>query len=434
MNAQPPLASGILSGKTVVVGVAGGIAAYKVVDLVSRLKKEGAGVHVIMTGAATQLVAPLTFEAISGRPVKVELLRTGAEWAVEHIALAERADLLVVAPATANIIGKMAAGIADDYLTTFAVAATCPVLVVPSMNHHMYANPLVQDNIRRLQGVGFCFMEPAYGPLAEGQVGKGRLPEPPDILEEVRRMIFGGQSARHAGEAAADLSRLPAGDLAGFTLLVTAGATREPVDPVRFLSNRASGKMGYALAEAARDRGARVVLVSGPASILPPHGVELVSVTTAQEMYDAVVGRFDRVDGVLSAAAVADYRPAQFSPQKIKKGEGPLTLTLERNPDILAELGRRKAGQVLVGFAAETNALDAHARDKLKRKNLDLIVANDVTAPGAGFGTDTNVVTVLGTDGFREDVPKQSKRTVAERILDHTVALLHRRRQGEQDQ
>ncbi len=435
-----PAQGGILHGKTIVVGVCGGIAAYKVVDLVSRLKKEGAGVHVIMTEAATKLVAPLTFEAISGHPAKVDLLRPGAEWAVEHIALAERADMMVIAPATANIIGKMAAGIADDYLTTEVVAATCPILVVPAMNQHMYANPLVQANIRRLQSVGFCVMEPAYGPMAEaGQVGKGRLPEPPDILEEVRRLISEGPCARHAGleqlappagmdglEASA--SRIAGGDLAGFTVLVTAGATREPLDPVRFLTNRATGKMGYALAEAARDRGARVILVSGPAAILPPYGVETVSVTTAQEMYDAVVSWFDRVDGVIGAAAVADYRAAQVATHKIKKGEGPLTLTLERNPDILAELGRRRSHQVLVGFAAETDALETHARDKLVRKNLDVIVANDVTAPGAGFGTDTNVVTLFRRDGYREEVPKQSKRAVAERIMDHMAALLHQRR------
>lgn len=435
----------ILRGKTIVVGVCGGIAAYKVVDLVSRLKREGAGVHVIMTVAATRMVAPLTFEAISGHPVRVDLLAPGAEWAVDHIALAERADLMVIAPATANIIGKMAAGIADDYLTTEVVAATCPILVVPAMNHHMYANPLVQANIRRLQSVGFCFMEPAYGPMAEaGQVGRGRLPEPPEILDEVRRMISEGPCARRAGREGlngAEVSAVPVvtgspaaaprvavGDLTGFTVLVTAGATREPLDPVRFLSNRATGKMGYALAEAARDRGARVVLVSGPAAILPPYGVEVVSVTTAQEMYDAVVGWFDRVDGVIGAAAVADYRAAQVSPHKIKKGEGPLTLTLERNPDILAELGRRRSHQVLVGFAAETDALEDHARDKLVRKNLDVIVANDVTTPGAGFGTDTNVVTVFRRDGYREEVPKQSKRAVAERIMDHLAALLHERR------
>ena len=435
-----PAQGGILHGKTIVVGVCGGIAAYKVVDLVSRLKKEGAGVHVIMTEAATKLVAPLTFEAISGHPAKVDLLRPGAEWAVEHIALAERADLMVIAPATANIIGKMAAGIADDYLTTEVVAATCPILVVPAMNQHMYANPLVQANIRRLQSVGFCVMEPAYGPMAEaGQVGKGRLPEPPDILDEVRRLISEGPCARHAGPEQlappagmdgleASAPRIAGGDLAGFTVLVTAGATREPLDPVRFLTNRATGKMGYALAEAARDRGARVILVSGPAAILPPYGVETVSVTTAQEMYDAVVSWFDRVDGVIGAAAVADYRAAQVATHKIKKGEGPLTLTLERNPDILAELGRRRSHQVLVGFAAETDALETHARNKLVRKNLDVIVANDVTAPGAGFGTDTNVVTVFRRDGYREEVPKQSKRAVAERIMDHMAALLHQRR------
>ncbi|MGE5589662.1 MAG: bifunctional phosphopantothenoylcysteine decarboxylase/phosphopantothenate--cysteine ligase CoaBC [Bacillota bacterium] len=437
----------ILRGKTIVVGVCGGIAAYKVVDLVSRLKKEGAGVQVIMTEAATKMVAPLTFEAISGHPVRMDLLATGAEWAVDHIALAEGADLMVIAPATANIIGKMAAGIADDYLTTEVVAATCPILVVPAMNHHMYANPLVQANIRRLQSVGFCFMEPAYGPMAEaGQVGRGRLPEPPEILDAIRRMISEGPCARRAGieglggaeatalpvgtasPASPPAPRAAVGDLSGFAVLVTAGATREPLDPVRFLSNRATGKMGYALAEAARDRGARVVVVSGPVAILPPYGVEMVFVTTAQEMYDAVVGWFDRVDAVIGAAAVADYRAAQVSPHKIKKGEGPLTLTLERNPDILSELGRRRSHQVLVGFAAETDALEAHARDKLVRKNLDVIVANDVTAPGAGFGTDTNVVTLFRRDGHREEVPKQSKRAVAERIMDHLSALLHERR------
>ncbi len=421
MTRQPVSGQGVLAGKTLVVGVAGGIAAYKVVDLVSRLKKEGATVHVIMTEAATKLVAPLTFEAISGQPVKVELLRPNGEWAVEHIALAQRADLLVVAPATANIIGKMANGIADDYLTTEVIAVTCPVLVVPAMNQHMYANPLVQANLARLRSVGFAVMEPAYGPMAEaGQTGYGRLPEPPEILAEIRRQLAAGSS--RPGD---DQSK---GDLSGFRLLITAGATREPLDPVRFLSNRATGKMGYALAEAARDRGAHVTLVTGPTAVVPPGGVELVGVTTAQEMYDAVTARFGQVQCAIGAAAVADYRAAEVSEHKIKKTQDPLVLTLVRNPDIMAELGRRKAGQVLVGFAAETDTLDVYAKEKLARKNLDLIVGNDVTVPGAGFGTDTNVVTIYDTAAGAEAVPKASKRAVAERILDRVAELLHQRR------
>lgn len=447
MDHQPAVGRGVLAGKTLVVGVSGGIAAYKVVDLVSRLKKEGASVRVIMTEAATKLVAPLTFEAISGHPVKVELLQSGGEWPVEHIALAERADLMVVAPATANIIGKMAHGIADDYLTTEVVAATCPILVAPAMNQHMYANPLVQANLLRLRSAGFCVMEPAYGPMAEERhIGRGRLPEPPEILDEIRRILTEGPCARRPLDpaqlaqggfgpppAAPELWRdggntQPRGDLSGFSLLVTAGSTREPLDPVRFLSNRATGKMGYALAEAARDRGAQVVLVTGPTAIVPPYGVELVNVTTGQEMYDAVLARYEDTDCVIGAAAVADYRATQVATQKIKKSEGPLVLTLERNPDIIAELGKRKAHQVLVGFAAETDALEAHAKDKLARKNLDLIVGNDVTAPGAGFGTDTNVVTIFDTNGGAEEVPKASKRAVAERILDRAAELLRQKR------
>ena len=395
-----------MRGKMVLVGVTGGIAAYKTVDVVSRLKKLGAEVYVIMTRSATRLVAPLTFQSISGNPVRTDILEEPKEWRVEHIALAERADLLLIAPATANIIGKMANGIADDYLSTEFLAVTCPVLVVPAMNFNMYGHRVVQDNLERLRGLGCRVMEPAVGPMATGAVGRGRMPEPPEIVEEVVRILAAKR------------------DLEGLTVLVTAGATREPLDPVRFLTNRSTGKMGFAVAEAARDRGARVILVAGPSTVPAPTGVELVRIETALELKDAVLARFEEADIVVKAAAVADYRPARYEEQKIKKGDGSLTLELVRNPDVLAELGQKKTKQVLVGFAAETDDLLAHARGKLERKNLDFIVANDVTRPGSGFGTETNEAKIIARDGSVEALPLLTKREVAERILDRSARVL----------
>lgn len=390
----------MLQGKQIVLGVAGGIAAYKVVDVVSRLKKQGAEVHVIMTEAAAQFVTPLTFREISGNPVVVSMWDEPKKWQVEHIALASLADLFVIAPATANIIGKIANGIADDMLTTTVMATQAPVLVVPAMNTNMYLNPVVQKNLETLAGLGYHCMNPDSGLMACGTTGAGRLPEPACIVETIIQHF-----------AAKDALR-------GQTVLVTAAGTREPIDPVRYIGNRSSGKMGYAIAEAAAKQGARVILVSGPTSLAVPQGVEIIRVETAAEMRAAVLAEFPQADIVIKAAAVADYRPQEQSQQKIKKAEATLTLVLEKNPDILWELGQQKTKQFLVGFAAETQQLLQHAQGKLEKKNLDMIIANDVTLPGAGFNTDTNIVKILYRDGHIEELPQMSKRELAGVILE----------------
>lgn len=397
----------MLAGKTVVVGVTGGIAAYKAVEVVSRLRQQGAEVYVIMTRSAARLVAPITFRTLSNNPVVTELFEEPKNWNVEHIALAERADLFLIVPATANIIGKVANGIADDFLSTTIMATVAPVLFAPAMNFHMYENPIFQINKRRLEGLGYHFLEPEYGRLASGAVGRGRLPEPEAIVVEAMRFL------------------LPAGTAAwkGRRVLVTAGPTREYFDPVRFISNPSSGKMGYEVAEAARRRGAEVRLVSGPTSLPAPTGVSVFATETAQEMYERVMENLNWAEVVVKAAAVADYRPVHFSPEKVKKTEGNLVVELERTPDILQEVGRQKGGRLLVGFAAETGEPLEKARLKLERKNLDLIVANDVTQPGVGFGAETNQVKILFRDGRIVELPLLSKREVAERILDAVQGL-----------
>ncbi len=390
----------MLKDKTIVLGVCGGIAVYKAVELLRLYVKAGATVHVVMTRSAQEFVTPLTFQTLSGNPVHTELFSLYQEREIGHISLADRADLFVVAPATANVVGKVAGGIADDLLTTTLMATRAPVLFVPAMNVNMWENPIYRQNESRLKGVGYHFMEPATGFLACGWEGKGKLPEPAAILEETQRLL------------------MPQ-DLAGETLLVTAGPTREELDPVRYISNYSSGKMGYAIARAARNRGARVVLVTGPACLEPPCGVETLRVTSACQMREVVLGRAAEATVIVKAAAVADYRPAEPAGQKIKKGAGSeLTLRLEKNPDILAELGRIKGERFLVGFAAETTDLLANARTKLQEKNLDLIVANDVTQAGAGFDVDTNIVRLLFRDGTLEELPQLSKDEVAHLLLD----------------
>jgi len=396
----------MLSGKNVVLGVAGGIAAYKVVEVASRLKKAGASVYVIMTHAAAQFVTPLTFREISGNPVVVDMWDEPGQFNVEHIALATLADIFLIAPATANIIGKIANGIGDDSLTTTVMATKAPVILAPAMNSNMYLNPIVQQNLAKLAGLGYHIIDPAEGLLACGTEGPGRLPEPAEIVAVVEKLL---SSAK---------------DLAGKKVLVTAGGTREPLDPVRFIGNHSSGKMGYALAKAAAARGADVVLVSAPTSLALPAGVIVKQVETAAEMRQAVLNEFEGCDIVIKAAAVADYRPSVSSGQKIKKTESTMTLVLEKNPDILAELGTLKSGQFLVGFAAETQAVSANAQEKLIRKNLDMIVANDVTLPGAGFNSDTNIVQLLYRDGRLEELPKMSKEKLAGVILDRISSLL----------
>lgn len=399
----------MLKGKTVVLGVCGGIAAYKAVDVVSRLIKQHAEVHVIMTEAATQFVTPLTFREISGNPVHTTMWTEPKLWNVEHIALARRADLFVIAPATANMIGKMAHGIADDFLSTTVMATTAPVLIVPAMNTQMYLNSATQSNLTLLRQRGIHVLEPATGVLACGTDGVGRLPEPMEIVARICDSFQHAESMR------------------GLRVLVTAGGTREAIDPVRYIGNRSSGKMGYAIAEAAAARGADVTLISGPVALLVPGGVKRISVESAAQMREAVLDIFPDTDIVIKAAAVADYRPETAEAQKIKKSDHSLTLVLTKNPDILAELGQLKQSQFLVGFAAETQELVAHATGKLRKKNLDMLVANDVTMSGAGFEGDTNIVKILTPDGAIEELPQMSKqelgRVIIDRILERRTRL-----------
>ncbi|MBE3598898.1 MAG: bifunctional phosphopantothenoylcysteine decarboxylase/phosphopantothenate--cysteine ligase CoaBC [Limnochordaceae bacterium] len=404
-----------LEGRTVLVGVTGGIAAYKAVEVVRRLASWGAEVHVLMTRAATQLVGEATFRELSYHPVITDLFEPHPEVVMSHVTLARRADLLCVCPATADVIAKMAAGIADDALTTTYLACSAPTLVVPAMNSAMYEHPATQENLGRLRARGVTIVGPARGRLATGHEGLGRMEEPEHVLEEVRRILY------------------PVKDLRGRRILVTSGPTREPLDPVRFLSNRSSGKMGHAIARLARWRGADVVLVTGPTALEPPFGVETVRVETGEQMRQACLDRAGEADAIIMAAAVADFRPRSPAPTKIKKDDlvahsAPLlTVALEPTPDILQELARRRRpGQILVGFAAETGDLEALARRKLAAKGVDLIVANDVTRPGAGFESDTNAALLLGADGTRVDVPLVTKEALAERILEWVAARLGR--------
>ena len=386
------------------LGVSGGIACYKAVELVRLLVRAEFSVQVVMTRGAMEFVTPLTFQTLSGNPVATETFNLTQESEIGHINLADSADLFVIAPATANIIGKIANGIADDLLTTVVMATRAPVLIAPAMNIHMFENPIVQENLRKLGRVGYHLLEPAEGFLACGYEGKGRLPEPEKIAEEIHRL-------------------LSKKDLAGERLLITAGPNREPLDPVRYLSNRSSGKMGYALARAALRRGAEVALVTGPTALEPPAGARTIAVTTAAEMRDAVNKEFASATAVILAAAVADYRPVTRADQKIKRGKGPIELRLEPNPDIAQELGQKKAGKLLVGFAAETEELTANAAKKLRAKNLDMIVANNVAVAGSGFDGDTNIATILDRTGATQSLPLMSKDELADRIYDHFLAL-----------
>lgn len=401
----------MLTGKVIVLGVSGGVAAYKAAELVRLLVKRGAAVHVVMTASAREFVAPLTFQTLSMNPVHCDLFSLIEEQEIGHISLADRADLFIIAPATANVIGKLACGIADDLLTTTVMATTAPVLLAPAMNVNMYRNPIFQENAEKLRRHGYLFVEPARGMLACGWEGEGRLQNPAVICEEA-------------------ISALSSKDLRGEKILVTAGPTREELDPIRYVSNHSSGKMGYALAAAARRRGAEVVLVSGPVCLEPPYGVETVPVTSAGEMREAVLRAFETATIVIKAAAVADYRPESRAVAKIKKKDTTLQLTLVKNPDILAELGLSKGDRFLVGFAAETAELQEHAARKLAEKNLDMIVANDVSREGAGFGVDTNIVRILGCDGSAEDLPLMTKERLADEVLDRIAVRLAQKREG----
>lgn len=397
----------MLNGKKIALGVTGGIAVYKAVDLVSRLRKQGAEVRVIMTEHAQQFVTPLTFKEISGNKVAVSMWDSNQEFNVEHISLANWADAFVVAPATANILAKMANGIADDLLSTTLLAAQAPIIVCPAMNTGMYQNPITQENIAKLEAHGVTVMPPAVGYLACGVSGPGRLPEPQQIVEFIDAFF-----------AKKD------GDMVGLKVLVTAAGTREPIDPVRFVGNRSSGKMGYAIAQMAAQRGAEVLLVTGPSALPIPPNVKGVKVETTNEMLEAVMAAYEKMDVVIKAAAVADYRPRDVADQKIKKKtDDALTVVMDKNPDILKELGARKAHQVLVGFAAETQNLLDNAREKIIKKNLDMIVANDVTAAGAGFNTDTNIVKFLYPSGEVRSLEQMAKTEVANLLLDAVMEL-----------
>ena len=395
-----------LTGKEIVLGVTGGIAAYKAAEVVSRLRKQGANVHVIMTENARQFITPLTLETLSGNPVVYDTFERPATWEVEHIALAKRAEVFVIAPATANILAKMACGIADDMLSTTVLATKAPVLVAPAMNTGMWTAPATRQNVETLRQRGVGFVGPEAGFLACGDEGSGRMSEPAAIVEAIEAILC------------------PRRDMEGLRVMITAGGTRERIDPVRYIGNDSSGKMGFALAEAARQRGAAVTLVCGHTTAKRPEGVPVTEVESTCELYEAVLERAAEQDVIIQAAAPADYRPAHPSTQKIKKqaGEG-ITLELLENPDIAAAVGAAKRpGQTLVGFAAETEHLLDNARRKLDKKNLDMIVANDVSRPGAGFNVDTNIATLLTRSGAVE-CPLQSKRALAERILDEIMAL-----------
>ncbi|WP_282755625.1 bifunctional phosphopantothenoylcysteine decarboxylase/phosphopantothenate--cysteine ligase CoaBC [Desulfuromonas thiophila] len=394
-----------LAGKRIVLGVCGGIAVYKSVELLRLLTKAGATVDVVMTRNAQEFVTPLTFQTLSGRPVHTELFNLYQEQEIGHISLADRADLFVVVPATANLIGKVAGGIADDLLSTALMATRSPVLYAPAMNVNMYENQVVQDNLARLCQRGATLVEPVCGSLACGWEGKGKLAPVEEIFERA-------------------LWLLTPQDLAGEHLLVTAGPTRERIDPVRYLSNDSSGLMGYALARAARQRGAQVTLVSGPTALPAPLGVNLRRVESAAQMLDAVLATLPAATLVIKAAAVADYRPCQMAAQKLKKQQmAAPSLALEKTPDILSQIAACKGDRLVVGFAAETERLLEHARDKLERKGLDLIVANDVTQAGAGFECATNIVQILHADGRCEALPCLTKWAVAHALLDRLVAL-----------
>ena len=395
----------MLKGKTVLLGVTGGIAAYKAAALASALVKQHAAVEVVMTKNATQFITPLTFEELTGRRCMVDTFDRNFNHQVEHISLAQRTDLMIIAPATANVCAKLAHGLADDMLTTTALACRCPKLIAPAMNTNMYENPVTQDNLALLLKYGWEVIEPARGRLACGAVGKGKLPEPEELLQYILRELA-----------------MPK-DLAGKRVLVTAGPTQEALDPVRYLTNHSTGKMGYAIAKMAMLRGAEVTLVSGPTAIAPPPFVKVISIVSAQEMFDAVASEAPDVDFIFKAAAVADYTPAERSNEKIKKKDGELSIPLKRTQDILKYLGEnRRDGQIICGFSMETENMLENSRAKLEKKKLDMICANNLKQAGAGFGVDTNIITLI-TKEHTVELPLLSKEEAANAILDETIKL-----------
>ncbi|WP_071119646.1 bifunctional phosphopantothenoylcysteine decarboxylase/phosphopantothenate--cysteine ligase CoaBC [Romboutsia timonensis] len=397
----------MLKDKTVVIGVSGGIAVYKTLDVVSRLRKLGVNVNVIMTKSATEFVTPLSFQSLSQNYVVCDMFEDPKTWDVEHISLAKRADVFLIAPATANVIGKIANGIADDMLTTTVMATKAKVLIAPAMNTNMYENPILQRNINTLKELGYNFVDPESGRLACGDTGKGKLASPETIVDEVVKLLSKGQ------------------DLKGKSIIVTAGPTVESIDPMRYITNRSTGKMGYSIAKEAIERGADVTLITGPTNLTPPQNLKkLVKIESAKDMYEAVLANLDENDVVIKSAAVADYKPKNYSNKKIKKSDDDLVIELDRNKDIAQEIGKIKNNKILVGFAAETNDLIENASLKIKKKNLDFIVANDLTKEGAGFGVDTNIVKIIDKEGNITEYPKMKKEEVANIILDKIKELL----------
>jgi phosphopantothenoylcysteine decarboxylase / phosphopantothenate---cysteine ligase len=397
----------MLTKKTIILGVTGGIAAYKAADLASKLTQAGANVRVVMTWEATELVKPMTFQALTGNPVITEMFKPAEPSGITHISLADEADVIAIVPATANIIAKIASGIADDMLTCVVLATKAPVVISPAMHNNMYINPITQENITKLKARGFTIIPADHGRLASGSSGYGRLPEITEIMGTIQQVL--GRN----------------GDLKGKRIVITAGGTQEAIDPVRYIGNHSSGKMGYALTEAARDRGAQVILITAPTSLPDPAGVEMVKIKNITQMRDAVVKAVKKTDVLIMSAAGADFIPKITATQKIKKNDAGLTLELVKAPDILTEI---KDGKFIkVGFKAETQNLVDNARDKLYKTNLDLIVANDVTLEGSGFGTDTNKVVIISKDGKQEDLPLMSKREVADKILDRVVKIMKKK-------
>ena len=387
------------NSKTVVIGVSGGIAVYKALDVISRLKKENVEIHVIMTKSAMEFVNPISFQSLSQNMVIHDMFEEPKAWEIQHISLAKKADLLLVVPATANIIGKVANGIADDMLTTTIMATKAPVIFAPAMNVNMYNNKIVQDNIQKLKSYGYDFINPTSGRLACGDIGEGKLAQTDDIFEIIMSNLY------------------PLKDMKGTKVLVTAGPTIAPIDPVRFITNRSSGKMGYAIAKEARDRGAVVTLISGPCNEKAPFGVNLIKINTNEEMREAVLNNYEESDIVIKAAAVADYKPKLYSSSKIKKNENELNIEFVRDNDILRELGLHKKKQILVGFAAESNDLLQNAKTKLLKKKLDYIVANDITASDTGFASEDNKVVILSQDSSPISLEKMSKKQVARELF-----------------
>ena len=400
----------MLKDKKIILGITGGIAAYKACDIIRRLKKLGAQVIVVMTENAKKFITPLTLETLSENEVVTEMFPKRRFVGVRHVDLAGWADLILIAPATANIVGKIRSGIADDILTTIVISSKAPVLIAPAMNVNMYENPIFQENLSYLEKLGYKFVEPEVGELASGIVAKGRLAEPETIVDEAVRLLTKEK------------------DLEGKTIIVTASRTEEPLDPIRYLSNRSSGKMGYAIAEEAHERGAKVTLISGPSNLPPPLGLNFIQVKTAKEMLSAVRSAFRKTDALIMAAAVSDFLPSVISKDKIKKGEEEILLKLKPTVDILREMGKRKREKILVGFSLETEDEIENAKKKMAEKKLDLILVNNPNVPGAGFETDTNQVTLIDKRGRTERLPLLSKKEVASKILDKVIVLLRKKR------